>query len=84
MFSLMILVICHDHKVEFAIDLVPGTKPISMAPYKMYASELSELYKQLEDLLENKFVRPNVSPWGAQMLLVKKKDGSMILCVYYQ
>lgn len=39
--------------------------------------------KQLEDLLEKKFVRPSVSPWGAPMLLVKNKDGRMRLCVDY-
>ncbi|MCI54576.1 cellular nucleic acid-binding protein, partial [Trifolium medium] len=33
-------------EVEFAIDLIPGTSPISMAPYRMSASELKELKKQ--------------------------------------
>nr|ABD28293.1 RNA-directed DNA polymerase (Reverse transcriptase); Zinc finger, CCHC-type; Peptidase aspartic, active site; Retrotransposon gag protein [Medicago truncatula] len=73
-----------EREVEFSIDLVPGTKPVSMAPYRMSASELSELKKQLEDLLEKKFVRPSVSPWGAPVLLVKKKDGSMRLCIDYR
>ncbi|XP_045810171.1 uncharacterized protein LOC123904566, partial [Trifolium pratense] len=49
-------------EVEFTIDLVPGTSPISMAPYRMSASELNELKKQLEELLEKKFIRPSVSP----------------------
>lgn len=49
----------------------------------MFTSELSELKYQLEDHLEKKFVRPSVTPWGAPMLLVKKKDGSMRLCVDY-
>ncbi|MCI65357.1 RNA-directed DNA polymerase (Reverse transcriptase), partial [Trifolium medium] len=61
-------------EVEFTIDLVLGTSPISMAPYRMSALELNELKKQLEEMLENKFVRPSVSPWGAPVLLVKKKD----------
>jgi len=51
-----------EREVEFAIDLVPRTKPVSMAPYHMSASELAELKKQLEDLLDKKFVRPSVSP----------------------
>jgi len=55
-----------------------------MAPYRMSASELAELKKQLEDLLDKKFVRPSVSPWGAPVLLVKKKDGSMRLCIDYR
>ncbi|MCI40023.1 RNA-directed DNA polymerase (Reverse transcriptase), partial [Trifolium medium] len=64
-------------EVEFTIDLVPGTSPISMVPYRMSALELNDLKKQLEELLEKKFVRPSVSPWGAPVLLVKKKDESM-------
>jgi hypothetical protein len=71
-------------EVEFSIDLVLGTKPVSMTPYRMSASELAELKKQLEDLLDNKFIRPSVSPWGAPILLVKKKDGSMRLCIDYR
>ena len=50
----------------------------------MSASELGELKKQLEELLEKQFIRPSVSPWGAPVLLVKKKDGSMRLCVDYR
>jgi len=73
-----------EREVEFSIDLVPGTKPVSMAPYRMSASELAELKKQLEELLDKKFVRPSVSPWGAPVLLVKKKDGNMRLCTDYR
>ena len=57
---------------------------MSMTPYSMSASELAELKKQLEDLLDKKFIRPSVSPWGAPILLVKKKDGSMRLCIDYR
>ncbi|XP_050908031.1 uncharacterized protein LOC127121615 [Lathyrus oleraceus] len=73
-----------EREVEFAINLVSDTSPVSMAPYKMSVAELSELKKQLEDLLEKKFIRLSVSPWGAPMLLVKKKDGNMRLCVDYR
>jgi len=73
-----------EREVEFAIDLVPGTSPISIALYRMSASELGELKKQLEELLEKQFIRPSVSPWGAPVLLMKKKDGSMRLCVDYR
>jgi len=55
-----------------------------MAPYCMLGFELAELKKQLEDLLDKKFVRPSVSPWGAPVLLVKKKYGSMRLCIDYR
>ncbi|MCI76237.1 RNA-directed DNA polymerase (Reverse transcriptase), partial [Trifolium medium] len=46
-----------------------------MAPYRMSATELEKLKEQLEELLEKRFVRLSVSPWGAPVLLVKKKDG---------
>jgi hypothetical protein len=40
-----------EREVEFSIDLIPETKPVSMTPYRMSASELAELKKQLEDCL---------------------------------
>ena len=70
--------------MEFSIDLVPGTSPVSMAPYRMSPSELVELKSQLEELLDKKFIRPSVSPWGAPVLLVKKKEGTMRLCMDYR
>jgi len=55
-----------EREVEFAIDLVPGTSPISIAPYRMSVSELGEMKKQFEELLEKQFIRPSVFPWGLQ------------------
>ena len=74
----------HEREVDFFIELVPGISMVSLAPYRMSTLDLSELKKQLEVLLENKFVRPSVSLWGAPVLLVKKKDGSMRLCMDYR
>ena len=71
-------------EVEFSIDLMPGTSSVSMAPYRMLASELSELKKRLEEMLEKKFVQLSVSLWGSPVLLVKKKDKSIRLCVDYK
>nr|GFD08365.1 RNA-directed DNA polymerase homolog [Tanacetum cinerariifolium] len=45
--------------------------------------ELKELKDQLQELLERGFIRPSVSLWGAPVLFVKKKDGSMRLCIDY-
>ncbi|XP_021595194.1 uncharacterized protein LOC110602075 [Manihot esculenta] len=64
-----------DRETEFFIDLNPGTAPISMAPYRMAPTELKELKAQLQELLDKGFIRPSVSPWGAPVLFVKKKDG---------
>jgi hypothetical protein len=73
-----------NREVEFTIDLVPRTQPIHKAPYRMAPTELKELKEQLEELLDRGFIRPSVSPWGAPMLFVKKKDGSMWLCIDYR
>jgi len=71
-------------EIEFSIDLMPGTRPISITPYRILPLELSELKKQLEELLDKGFVWPSVSPWGALILLLKKKDGRMRLCIDYR
>ncbi|GAU42639.1 hypothetical protein TSUD_398440 [Trifolium subterraneum] len=73
-----------EREIEFSIDLVPGSQPISVAPYRMSPLELRELKSQLEELLQKHFIRPSVSPWGAPVLLVKKKDGTMRLCIDYR
>ena len=70
--------------MEFTIDLAPRTIPISKAPYRMAPMELKELKIQLQELLDKGFIRPSVSPWGAPILFVKKKDGSMRLCIDYK
>nr|GFD48205.1 putative reverse transcriptase domain, aspartic peptidase domain protein [Tanacetum cinerariifolium] len=71
-------------EVEFNIELIPGAEPISKAPYHMAPVELKELKDQLQELLERGFIFQSVSPWGAPVLFVKKKDGSMRLCIDYR
>jgi hypothetical protein len=73
-----------EREVEFVIDLLPGTAPISKRPYKMSVEELKELKKQLTELQEAGYIRPSSSPWGASVLFVQKKDGSQRMCVDYR
>nr|GFC69839.1 retrotransposon protein [Tanacetum cinerariifolium] len=73
-----------EREVEFGIELIPGTQPISKALYRMAPIELKELKEQLQKLLDLGFIRPSVFPWGAPVLFVKKKDGSMRLCIDYR
>jgi hypothetical protein len=73
-----------DREVEFVIDLLPRTAPISKRPYKMFIEELKELKKQLTELQEVGYIRPSSSPWGAPVLFVQKKDGSQRMCVDYR
>ncbi|KAK4400634.1 Retrovirus-related Pol polyprotein from transposon [Sesamum angolense] len=71
-------------EVDFEINTIPEAAPISITPYRMAPLELKELKKQLEELLDKVFIRPSISPWGAPVLFVKKKDGSMRLCIDYR
>jgi hypothetical protein len=73
-----------DREVEFVIDLLPGTAPISKSLYRMLVEELKELKKQLTELQEAGYIRPSSSPWGAPILFVQKKDGSQRMCVDYR
>ncbi|KAJ8763668.1 hypothetical protein K2173_003140 [Erythroxylum novogranatense] len=71
-------------EIEFPVELLPGTTPILIPPYRMAPAELRELKVQLEDLLEKGYIRPSSSPWGAPVLFMKKKDGSLRMCVDYR
>ena len=73
-----------DREIEFEIELAPGTEPISIAPYRMAPAELKELKVQMEELLSKGFVKTSTSLWGAPVLFVKKKDGSLRLCIDYR
>ncbi|RVW93684.1 Transposon Ty3-I Gag-Pol polyprotein [Vitis vinifera] len=69
---------------DFSIEVYPGTDPISVSPYRMAPLELKELKTQLDELLGRGFIRPSTSPWGAPVLFVKKKDGTLRLCIDYR
>ena len=71
-------------EVELSIEILPGTTPTSRAPYRMAPTELKELKIQLQELLDKEFIRPSVSPWGAPVLFVKKKDGTLRMCIDYR
>jgi hypothetical protein len=73
-----------DRDVEFTIELEPGTGPISWCPYRMAPKELAEMKKQLEELRNKGFIRPSSSPWGCPAIFVKKKDGTLRMCVDYR
>jgi hypothetical protein len=65
----------------FSINLIPGATHVSKTPYRMSTPELKELKMQLEKLLKKGYIRPSVSPWGAPVLFVKKKDGTLRICI---
>ncbi|XP_070040720.1 uncharacterized protein [Nicotiana tomentosiformis] len=72
-----------EREIEFPIELVPGTTPISIALYRMTPAELKALKAQLQELLEKGFIHPSILTWGALVLFVKKKYGTLRLCIDY-
>ena len=65
--------------VDFGIELHPGISPISMTPHRIAPVELQELRVQLQELLDNWFIRPSTSPWGASVLVAKKRGKTLRL-----
>jgi hypothetical protein len=70
--------------IDFSIDLVSGATPMSNTPYRMSTLELKELQMHIEELLNKGYIHPSVSPWGAPVLFVKKKDVTLRLCIDFR
>ena len=70
--------------VDHRIDLIPGAQPVSIPPYQMSQLEEDELARQLDNYLQQGYIRHSKSPWGAPVLLRKKKDGTWRMCVDYK
>jgi hypothetical protein len=70
--------------IDFSINMMPGATSVSKTPYRMSTPELKELQMQLEELLKKGYIHPSVSPWGAPVLFVKKKDGTLRLCIDFR
>ena len=73
-----------NHDIKFIIELLPRTTPIAKCPYRMGVNELEEVKKQIKELQEKGFIRPSLSPWGAPVIFVDKKDGTQRICVDYR
>ena len=69
--------------LDFSIELTPSLVSASKAPYRMSAPKLVELKLQLQEFIEKGYIQPSVSPWGAPIMFVKKKDGMMWMCIDY-
>ena len=70
--------------VDFGIELHPGISPISITQHRMAPVELQELRVQLQELLDKGFIRPSTSPWGASVLIAKKRGKTLQLCIDYR
>jgi hypothetical protein len=71
-------------RVDHAIKVMPGVAPPAKAPYRMSHEELKELKVQLEKLLAKGYIKLSKSPYGAPVLFVHKKDGTLRMCVDYR
>lgn len=69
---------------DHTIDLIPGSAPPCRAPYRQNQIEQEEIQQQLEELLKRGLIKPSSSPFGAPVLLVKKKNGTYRMCVDYR
>ena len=71
---------CHDclhqERLNLLLKCILEYKLISIRPYQMALVEF-----KLDELLRKEFIRPSISPWVALVLFVKKKDGSLKLCI---
>jgi hypothetical protein len=72
-----------ERELEFTIDLKPGMELIARTPYWMSTPKLHELKMQLKEFLDLGIIRPSVSPWGAPVIFIRKKDGSWRLYIDY-
>ena len=73
-----------ERKVEFAIELIPDTAPISNRAYRLSGLGLVELKKHIDELLEKGYIRPSTTLWAAPVLFVDKKDGTKRMCIDYR
>ncbi|WMV54304.1 hypothetical protein MTR67_047689 [Solanum verrucosum] len=73
-----------EREIDFGIDLLPDTQLVFIPLYRIAPAKLMELKEQLKDLLDKGFIRPNISPRGAPVLFVKKKDSSLRMCIDYR
>ena len=70
--------------IDHQIDLILGVAPMSIPPYRLSRLEEEEIARQLKDYLSMGHIRVSKSPWGAPVLLVKKKAGSWRMCLNYR
>jgi hypothetical protein len=66
-----------NRDIEFVVDLKPGTAPIYKSPYRMATLQLAKLNEHIKVLLEKGYIHRSSSPWGAPVIFVLKKDGTI-------
>jgi hypothetical protein len=70
-----------DRGFEHIIELEAGAKPIITTPYRHPKKYKDEIEKAIKELLDMGHIRPSSSPFASSVVLVKKKDGTMRMCI---
>ncbi len=73
-----------ERSIEHAIELIPGSSPPFRPTFRMSPAELQNVKEEVDKLLEQGQIRPSKSPYGAPVLFVKKKEGTLRMCVDYR
>ena len=73
-----------EREIDFGVNLDPNTKQISIPPYRTALAQLKEFKLHFKYLLDKGFIQPSISPWGSPFLFVKKKDGTLRMCINYR
>jgi hypothetical protein len=73
-----------DRGFEHIIELETGAKPVITTPYKHPKKYKDEIEKVIKELLDMGHIRPSSSPFASSVVLVKKKDGTMRMCIDFQ
>jgi hypothetical protein len=71
-----------ERELEFTIDVKLGTQSIARTPYRMLTPELQELKMPLKEFLDVGQICSSVSPWGAPVIFIRKKDGSCVIVTF--
>lgn len=74
----------HRRTIKHNIRLTPGAQPVDRALYRQSPAERDEIATQVKHLLQVGKIRPSESPFGASVLLIKKKDGTWRFCIDYR
>ena len=72
----------HTHLTEHKID-TGSARPVRLPPYRLPQAYRSDVHQELQEMLAQEIIEPSTSEWAAPIVLVKKKDGSLRLCVDY-
>jgi hypothetical protein len=67
--------------IEHQIDLIPGASLPNRAAYRTNPEETKEIQRQVQELLDNGYVRESLSPCVVPVILVPKKNGTWRMCI---